>query len=188
MRSLSPRRAGLALTLFQATLLLALGGSYLVDRIRLPRAWVRVAPVDPELPIRGRYVSLVPLVPSPTLSPPTPPRRSFSRAVRLRAEGGRLVAYPTSAEDTSGPRPLPAKVEWSDGALIARLDQPIAFFLPSGAADPSRRARGEELWVEVNLPSEGMPRPLRLGVRRVLGGQTGQAGQGIGGIEPLRLD
>jgi hypothetical protein len=32
--------------------------------------------------------------------------------------------------------------------------------------DPSIRAPGEELWVEVTLPRRGPPRPIRLGVKK----------------------
>jgi len=47
-----------------------------------------------------------------------------------------------------------------------RLNQPIAYFIPEHAADPSRRPPGEELWVEVTIPQRGAPRPIRLGVRK----------------------
>jgi hypothetical protein len=51
------------------------------------------------------------------------------------------------------------------GAL-AQLSEPLAFFLPEHAPDPSRRPPGEELWAEVTLPERGAPRPIRLGVKR----------------------
>jgi hypothetical protein len=39
-------------------LVLALVGRYAWDRATYPRAWFRALPYDPNLPIRGRYVSL----------------------------------------------------------------------------------------------------------------------------------
>jgi len=42
----------------------------------------------------------------------------------------------------------------------------VAYFLPPNVPDPSRRAEGEELWVEVSVPKSGAPRPIRLGVKR----------------------
>ena len=48
----------------------------------------------------------------------------------------------------------------------ANLDQPLAFFIPEYVPDPSVRAPGEELWVEVTLPKQGAPRPIRLGVKK----------------------
>lgn len=46
------------------------------------------------------------------------------------------------------------------------LRVPVAFFIPPDIPDPSRRAEGEELWVEVSLPKRGSPRPIRLGVNK----------------------
>ncbi len=53
----------------------------------------------------------------------------------------------------------------------------VLFFIPEHVKDPSRRATGEELWVEVTLPKKGPPRPIRLGVKKD-GGE----------ITPLELD
>jgi len=46
------------------------------------------------------------------------------------------------------------------------LSEPVAFFIPAHVVDPSRRPPGEELWVEVSVPKEGPPRPVRLGVKK----------------------
>jgi hypothetical protein len=43
--------------------------------------------------------------------------------------------------------------------------RPLAFFIPENIPDPSVRQPGEELWVEVTLPKEGPPRPIRLAVK-----------------------
>jgi hypothetical protein len=53
-----------------------------------------------------------------------------------------------------------------DGEGVVLLDQPLAYFIPEHVPDPSRRAEGEELWVEVTLPRRGAPRPIRLGVKK----------------------
>jgi hypothetical protein len=49
---------------------------------------------------------------------------------------------------------------------VARLQEPVAYFIPEHVPDPSRRAAGEELWVEVTVPKKGPPRPIRLGVKK----------------------
>jgi hypothetical protein len=49
---------------------------------------------------------------------------------------------------------------------VVLLDQTLAFFIPGHVADPSRRPAGEELWVEVTIPRAGLPRPIRLGVKK----------------------
>lgn len=49
---------GLIIAVLQMLLVGSLGAKLLIDRARLPRVWVQVAPFDPVLPIRGRYVRL----------------------------------------------------------------------------------------------------------------------------------
>lgn len=180
---LSPRPAGLLLALLQGVLLLSLGGVMLAERALLPRAWVRTAPHDPELPIRGRYVSLQLLVPATELGSALPTAAQPWRNgldVQLVPRRGRLEAI-RAQPGQAWTRLRHAWIERVDGAVVARLDQPVAFFIPPEVDDPSRRPSGEELWVEVSLPPEGPPRPIRLGIRRQQGGDGGAA------IEPLRL-
>ena len=57
----------IAVALIQATLVCSLGANLLYDRATCPRVWVKAAPYDPTLPIRGRYLSLI-LVPEPGAS------------------------------------------------------------------------------------------------------------------------
>jgi hypothetical protein len=55
---MTSRNKGLLLALVHVALVASLGAKLLVDRARLPRVWVRARPVDPDTPIRGRYISL----------------------------------------------------------------------------------------------------------------------------------
>jgi hypothetical protein len=43
--------------------------------------------------------------------------------------------------------------------------EPVAFFIPEAAADPSILHAGEELWAEVTLPKKGPVRPIQLAVK-----------------------
>ena len=61
---MTPRRAGLTVAALQGSLLLLVAGQLLLDRLLEPHGWARSAPVDPELPIRGRYVTLQLQVPA----------------------------------------------------------------------------------------------------------------------------
>jgi len=87
---------------------------------------------------------------------------SDQRDVYLRAEGGHLVAYP--APQLTGLRVTRWKTRTGD--VAAALSEPVDFFLPEHATDPSRRQPGEELWVEVTVPAKGPPRPIRLAVKK----------------------
>jgi hypothetical protein len=152
------RRAGIALAIVHVLLVGTLGLKLLADRARLPRAWARTLPFDPNLPIRGRYVRLrleVPLADVPGTA-----RAGEYRKVRLRAAGDRLQGV---LEDDG---PLPVRLDSTADGLVGGLDDPVAFFIPEHIPDPSVRPTGEELWAEVTVPSRGPPRPIRLGVRR----------------------
>jgi len=49
---------GIAVALIQILIVSSLGVKLLCDRRTRPQAWFRTARYDPNLPIRGRYVSL----------------------------------------------------------------------------------------------------------------------------------
>lgn len=49
---------GLLLAALHLAIVSSLGGKLLFDRATRPRVWMRAAPYDPSLPIRGRYVRL----------------------------------------------------------------------------------------------------------------------------------
>ena len=55
---------GLILAGLQCLMVLSLTGKLLLDRATCPRVWVKTAPYDPSMPIRGRYLSLQ-LAPEP---------------------------------------------------------------------------------------------------------------------------
>ncbi|HEV3333345.1 MAG TPA: hypothetical protein VG096_20300 [Bryobacteraceae bacterium] len=146
---MKPVHRGIAVAVLQCLIVLSLAGKYAIDRQSLPRVWVKTAPVDPNLPIRGRYVSLRLPVDGPSSLPDS------SSQARLSVQNGHLTATPA----TSGVSIFGWRGQWI-------LTEPVAFFISEGIPDPSRRALGEELWVEVSVPPQGIPRPLRLGVKR----------------------
>lgn len=142
-------KRGLLLAGAQLLLVLALVAQYQWERARYPRAWAQVIPVDPDLPVRGRYLSLRLLVHSPG-------NQAAKGVVRckLAVENNRLVA-----------RPDPK------GALLVSyfheqwvLDKPVAFFIPEHASDVTRQPAGRSLWAEVTVPPSGEPRPIQLAV------------------------
>jgi hypothetical protein len=161
-------RNGLLVALIHVAIVGSLGAKLLVDRATRPRVWARTAPVDPDLPIRGRYVRLQIEVEGDGALLNSPP--NTWTPVELKADGGRLVAAPSP-----GSR-LYTRVVSLSGRTAVVLTQPLAYFIPEHVKDPSRRPAGEELWVEVTVPATGAPRPIRLGVRK------------NGVIVPLELD
>ena len=169
-----PRTKGFILAALHLAIVLSLGVKLLYDRATRPRVWVKTAPIDPDLPIRGRYVRLQLIVSAPAI--PGSANRKQPQAVRLRVENDRLMA-----ETDPNPSPLTElQVFWQSrpgGEPVAILSPPLAFFISEHARDPSLRSQGEELWVEVTVPRKGPPRPIRLGVK-----------QGDGPVTPLALN
>jgi hypothetical protein len=53
-----PLYRSLLVMVAQLAIVLALVAQYAWDRATLPKGWFQAQPYDPELPIRGRYVSL----------------------------------------------------------------------------------------------------------------------------------
>ena len=149
---MKPLYRGIAVALLHCLIVLGVAGKYAVDRERLPRVWARTAPADPSLPVRGRYVSL-------RLEVSAPPEAGFRwRSTHLSVEDGQLVGTP--APFGTG------MTIWRVGGGPWVIDDPVAFFIPEQVSDPSHRPLGEELWVEVSVPRQGPPRPLRLGVKK----------------------
>jgi hypothetical protein len=176
---MSGLQKGLIVGAVQLTLVLSLGAKLRWDRAHLPRVWVKTAAYDPDLFIRGRYLSLRLEVKADAVYAQNPipkgARPEFwrdMREVELSVENGQLVAHP-SARNTGNSVTLTAR----QGQEVAVLYEPVAFFLPEHAVDPSiRRKPGEELWMEVTVPPEGPPRPIRLAINRP------------GGFEVLKLE
>lgn len=146
---------GIAAGVLQCLLALSVFGKYAIDRERLPRAWAKAAPVDPNLPMRGRYLAIR-LEVETTAGPSLP----YTNAGHLSIRDGRLFVDHDDAPFGSSSHVLMIRTRdtWS-------LMEPVAFFLPEHAADPSHLAAGKELWVEVSVPRRGPPRPVRLEVR-----------------------
>lgn len=180
-----PLYKGLILGVVHLLIVASLGAKLLYDRSTRPRVWARAAPYDPDLPIRGRYVSLQLEVQAPDLAAPTEEPRIGNRwdwyrtAVILSVENDQLVARldPTGGVGYNAwGRDAVMFRRQADGTALAVLADPVLFFIPEHVPDPSVRKPGEELWVEVTLPRKGPPRPIRLGVKK------------DGALTPLDLD
>jgi len=152
----SAKTRGLVIAALHLAMVASLGGKLLADRAMRPRVWARAAPFDPNLPIRGRYVRLR----VEAAAPAGIDQRAISN-VRLSTDGDRLIATPTN--DSDG---LYARAIGRNGEQVIVVERWLAFFIPEHVPDPSIRQPGEELWVEVTLPRQGPPRPIRLGVRK----------------------
>ncbi len=153
---------GLILAGAQLALVASLAAKYAMDRARLPRVWVQTAAYDPTLPIRGRYVRFRLLVSTDDAYGSPQNLRRGMRDVTLNVRDGRLVANPADHSTGLHVNRLTINKEGEVTALV----EPVAFFLPEHAVDPSLRRAGEQLWVQVTVPKTGPPRPIQLAIKR----------------------
>ena len=162
---MSASRKGIVLAALQLAIVVSLAAKYTIDRARFPRVWARTAVYDPDLPIRGRYLSVQLRVDADRVyeNSELPKGINFlQRDIYLQAENRHLVASPALT-----PTGLHV-TRWKTraGEVVTVLSEPVDFFLPEHAVDPSWRKAGEELWIEVTVPKKGPPRPIRLAVKR----------------------
>jgi len=165
----------LLLIAVQLLLVLTIAGKFVYERAHCPRVWVRTEGFDPNLPVRGRYLSLSltpdaagvfpdrPLVPAePTLYDAHPGKYQpvyASERVHLVVRDGKLVAI----KDPHGDLDL----RWTrdrDGKSTYALKDGVPFYIPDHADLPSL-PHDAETWAEVTVPPKGPPRIIRLGVK-----------------------
>lgn len=168
------RAKAVALIVIQCLLVSSIAAKYLYERVTRPRVWVRVAQYDPNLPMRGRYLALSPLVDACSL-----PRdkeatstwtdynnknkqiTNWTWRVRTTARDGKLVV-----EDARQVLPhSETQTIWlkNDQACDrAALSPDIDFFIADTAKSPFPLKNGAELWAEVTVPPAGPPRPIQL--------------------------
>lgn len=194
---MTSRIRSLTLMVTQLLIVMSLWGKLHYDRMKLPRFWVQAAPVDPELPVRGRYLSLAPVLPIhgfvfPGIPPrpkdweaadPWPdPRETHPTNVRLMVSPSGLVAEAISRQGTRSdaydlglePGTLWGRVREDERNLqpdrwTVALDEGIPYFIPELAKNPAQLAAGETLWMEVTLPPKGPLRVIRLAVKDAKG-------------------
>ena len=186
---------GLAVALLQLVIVGSLAAKFAHDRATCPRVWVRTAYYDPDLPIRGRYVSLQLEVEAPGVfqeeplveQKPAPyeighPNKEAtdkseksakpryvpvwdSKPVRLEVQGGKLIAVTDPKSNISA-----RYTRDTEGRVMMILLEPVDIFVPEHAANLPGwqwpRRSSVEWWAEVTVPKKGPPRPIRLGIKQ----------------------
>jgi hypothetical protein len=179
-------KVSIALLVVQLALVSSIAAKYLYQRAHCPRVWTRAAAYDPELVLRGRYLSLKLTVDGCQSTLPTAFEAVFPRnsdgttrpngfrvkselpvrfRAKLKVEGNKLVAIRIPEADlTSKGLDVAAMPGASCDAM--RIVEPVDFYIPEHAADPTQQNAGKELWIEVTIPSKGPPRPIQLAVKQ----------------------
>jgi hypothetical protein len=185
-------KTSLALLAIQLTIVSSIAAKYLYQRWSCPRVWTRTVAYDPELVMRGRYLSLRLTVdgcgriapPEKLKDDPNNPNlrnrwfilsQADRYSVRLTVENNKLVAIPLSgAQKWRGYNPISDGT--SHGIVVLappgascdalQIDAPADFYIAEHAADPTRTKPGQELWIEVTVPPKGPPRPIQLALKQ----------------------
>lgn len=193
-----PMTKAVVVALIQALIVCSLGAKLLYDRRTRPRAWFKTERYDPNLPIRGRYVSLqIDVYDSRS---PEEVEKKFGTEIQAlenqRAQYGNRGMYDFGREcgsiavhDGTPAAEFDQAPTWNCDNLTfvrrrtstgigLRLTEPSLFFISDTAKDPTHLAAADELWVLATIPRKGPPRPIALGVKK-----TGEKD-----IRPLGLD
>lgn len=185
---MKPMTKAVAVALLHILLISSLGAKLLYDRRTCPQAWFKTQRYDPDLPIRGRYLSMrLDVKDSRTPDevaakfaneiagqdkqktlPGQPRIFSFGRecgSIQVR-NGVAMAVFERETEYRCDN--LSFMRQRRDGVINdgVRLENVVLFFIPDTAEDPSRVKAGDELWVLATIPRKGPPRPIQLGVKK----------------------
>ena len=181
--------ASLALLVFQLAIVSTIAAKYLYQRWSCPRVWPRAAAIDPQLPMRGRYLALNLTVDGCQSTLPSAKNanfpRDFSGAVKpgsyvlrsndvdfhanLKVVNNTLVAVRIEGQDVGGTEDSSAGEEVvgtaSSPCNQMQLASSTDFFISDTAQSPLPLKPGQELWIEVTVPPKGPPRPIQLALK-----------------------
>jgi len=177
--------ASVAVLVVQLALVSTVAGKYLWQRWRCPRVWTRTVAIDPELPMRGRYLSQQLVVDGCQSTLPSAKAAQFPRDVNGAAVPGPYGLRPLGVVEFNGELRVannklvavqiqdPRKAD--NGQLVdawpgtqcdqMRLEKPVAIFIADTARSPLPLKPGQELWVEITVPPKGPPRPLQMALK-----------------------
>jgi len=175
-------RTSLVLLVVQLALVSSIAAKYLYQRWNCPRVWTRTVAYDPEMVMRGRYLSLRlevngcgRIAPPPEIADPPSFQHSVQRQwdfdartaripATLKVENDKLVAIP-HPKQTARLDDLTVLAQPGAACDALRVQQTVDFYIPEHVADPTAHLAGKELWIEVTVPPKGPPRPLQLALK-----------------------
>jgi hypothetical protein len=174
----------IALLMIQLFIVSSIAGKYLWQRWRCPRVWTRAAAIDPDLPMRGRYLSLQLTVDGCQSTLPSAKFATFPRDVNgavkpgpyvlrphpvtfradLKVQNNQLVALRVEGQEDPN---VGEEISAAPGAPCnqIQLSDPVDFYIADTAKSPLPLQLNQELWIEVTVPPTGPPRPLQLALK-----------------------
>lgn len=180
---MKPARVSLVLMILQLAIVASVGAQYLYQRWTCPRVWVRAVAPEWRPAVSGRYLNLQLVVDGCQSALPSAKAAEFPRDINgvavqgrfglragtifranLKVEGNRLAAI-NVAVDEMGREGQQVMALPGTPCDQMHLFQPVPIYIAENKVDPSRLSAGQELWMEVSVPSSGPPRPLQLALK-----------------------
>ena len=175
-------RASIAVLIIQLAIVSSIAAKYLYQRWTCPRVWARAVAYDPEMLMRGRYLSAQIHVNACDIS--LPPLANYATArpsqivlfdkhgiqlpylnAKIGVRSGKLAVLKLSEEADADTNQQRIEKRVGSECSEAFLQQPIDFYLSETAKSPFPLRDGQQLWVEVTVPPAGPPRPLGLAIK-----------------------
>ena len=179
-------KTSIALLVIQLMIVSTIAAKYLYQRSTCPRVWTRTVAYDPELVMRGRYLTMQLVVDGCESTLPSAKQATFPRNIngvpngmkfaiaaqqvlrfqaKLAVKDNKLIAIrlPENEDIPSG-----QTVNASPGSSCQnmRLEEPVNFYISERAQSPLPVKTGDELWIEVTVPPKGPPRPTQLALKQ----------------------
>ncbi len=178
--------ASIVVLLIQLGIVSTVAAKYLYQRWTCPRVWTKTVAYDPELLMRGRYLSLQLMVDGCKSTLPSGKDAEFPRNVdgSIRSQMY-TVRGPVDTID------FPAKLVVTDNKLMAiqqrdakphaaqmvrawpnttcdqmQLVDAVNFYISEHDVSPLPVKQRDELWIEVTVPPKGPPRPIQLALKQ----------------------
>jgi len=177
--------ASLALLIIQLLLVSTIAAKYWYQRWSCPRVWTRATAIDPQLPMRGRYLALQLTVDGCQSTLPSAKDANFPRDVNGAVKPGPYVLTPNAVDFFANLKVVnntlvAVRIEGQEDSTAGeqvvgsagspcdqmQLASPTAFFISDTAQSPLPLKPGQELWIEVTVPPQGPPRPLQLALKQ----------------------
>jgi hypothetical protein len=176
----------ITLLVVQLALVCSIAAKYLYQRWTCPRVWTRTVAYDPELLMRGRYLSLQLMVDGCQSTLPSAKHAEFPRDYNGAAISGNFtvrgeieLAFPAELKVVNNRLSAiyirDADKERSGQTVMALRDSPcdqmrladsVNFYISEHAQSPLPRDPRTELWIEVTVPTKGPPRPIQLALKQ----------------------
>ena len=180
---MKPARVSMMLMILRLAIVASVGAQYLYQRWTYPRVWARVVAPESQSAVSGRYLNLQLVVDGCQSTLPSAKAAEFPRDIHgaavqgrfglravtifranLKVENNRLIAINDVADETGREGQQVMAVPGTPCDQM-HLNQPVPFYTAEKAIDPSQLNPGQELWMEVTVPSAGPPRPLQLAIK-----------------------